>query len=245
MNISPVYATQPHPKCSDSYQFISTSEVVDRFEDKGFHISSVQFPKSRGGTPYGTHMVRMERDTDNNFDLGLTPQVVIINSHDRTKAFRLGYGFKVWACLNGLVTGDFLADTGRIQHTGKGLAQKVEEYLDIHTNNMNDKLNKVRDMRTMFLNDDSITDLVAKAALIVNPSIENSYQLAYANREDAMGRDLWTLFNNIQENAMKGNFSINSTTTNKFRKARPIRNVKRDLEVNTKLWTLAESFLPA
>jgi hypothetical protein len=245
MNTSPVYATQPHPKCSPNYQFISTADVVSKFEDKGFHISSVQFPKARNGTPYGTHMVRMDRSTDNNFDLGLTPQVVIINSHDRTKAFRVGLGFKIWACLNGLLTGDMLVDSGKLYHTGKGLSERVTDYLDVHTKNMNEKIGSIRDMRTMFLNDDSITDLTVKAADIINPKMTNPYELIYANREDAMGRDLWTLFNNLQENAMKGNFSILGTTPDKWRKARPVRNVKRDIEVNAKLWNLAESFVTA
>jgi len=245
---SPIYATQPHPKCSERYQFISTADIIDRFSGYGFNVSSTQYPRFRKDNlnpGYGTHMVKMERIEEKDGTLGISPQVIIINSHDRTKAFRIGFGFKVWACLNGLITGDFLADSGRLHHTGSGLQEKVDAYLDVHTDNLNSKLNRVRDMRTVFLNDEEITDLIVKAAEIVHPNMQNPYQLLYANREDAMGRDLWTLFNNLQENSLKGNFQIASPTSNKVRKAKPIKNVLRDVETNAKLWNLAESFIPA
>ena len=247
---SPVYATEPHPKCSKNYQFISTGSVINHFTDRGFVVDRIDYGRARKDNinpGYGQHMVRMSNPyTNHSLPDVLKPQVVIINSHDRTKAFRVGLGFHVYACLNGLLTGDMMMDSGKLYHTGKDLSERVSEYLDVHTNNVQGKLAKVRDMRSVFLNDEEITDLTVKAATIVNPKITNQYQLAYANREDAMGRDLWTLFNNIQENAMKGNFSLNTVNKdNNFRKARPIKNVKRDIEVNSKLWNLAESFIPA
>ena len=246
--MNPIDAIQPHPKCSKNYQFISTGSVINHFQNRGFVIDRIDYGRARKDNKnpgYGQHMVRMSNPyTNHSLTDVLKPQVLIINSHDRTKAFRVGLGFHVYACLNGLLTGDMLMDSGKLYHTGKDLSERVSEYLDVHTSNVQEKIAKVRDMRTVFLNDDEITDLTVKAATIVNPTITNQYQLAYANREDAMGRDLWTLFNNLQENALKGNFNVEGTT-GKIRKARPIKNVKRDIEVNAKLWNLAESFIPA
>jgi len=244
--MNPIDAIQPHPKCSKNYQFISTGSVINHFQNRGFVIDRIDYGRARKDNKnpgYGQHMVRMSNPyTNHSLTDVLKPQVVIINSHDRTKAFRVGLGFHVYACLNGLLTGDMLMDSGKLYHTGKDLSERVSEYLDVHTSNVQEKIAKVRDMRTVFLNDDEITDLTVKAATIVNPTITNQYQLAYANREDAMGRDLWTLFNNLQENALKGNFNIEGAS-GKIRKARPITNVARNIQVNAELWKLAESFV--
>ena len=75
-------------------------------------------------------------------------------------------------------------------------------------------------------------------------------QLLTCRRYDDLDRDLWTLFNRVQENLIRGGLSgirrrnedgvmiLNS----KPRTMRGIRSGDRSIELNADLWRLADSF---
>lgn len=245
MPISPVNATFPHPKVSERYGFISTRDIITEFEKHDFQVSNVTYAKNHKSNPhkgYGQHMVRMRQQYYGDLKDVVAPVVVIINSHDRTKAFRLGMGMDVYACLNGLMTGDMLADTGRLHHSGRNLGARVLEYVSNHSKNVTEKLQVIKDMRTIICDDATIEEMYTSAAPLIHPHIIDEHKLIYANRDSGMARDLWTIFNNIQENAMKGNYKIKNAE-GKIRKARPIGNITKNVKLNAKLWELAEEYI--
>lgn len=246
--LSPIYATAPASTVSRRYNFISTAEVINTFEGEGFEVSSVQYPKARKASKEGfnSHIVRMRPSTYSRYLNGVTlteevPEVLIINSHDTTKAFRLGVGFFRFICSNGLIVGDFLADTGRVTHKGNA-ASSVLEYIDSFSANVHQKIQSITNMKNLVLSSSELEEFQIKASELVHPSLVNPHQLLHINRRDDMGNTLWKAFNVVQENAMKGSFQINGA--NSVRKARPIRDITRSVNLNTKLWSLAESFLP-
>jgi hypothetical protein len=68
-------------------------------------------------------------------------------------------------------------------------------------------------------------------------------QLLLEHRYDDKGKDLWTTFNVVQENIMKGglrgrkrdaNGRMRNTTT------RPVKSIDRDVKLNKALWVLTE-----
>jgi len=241
--INPIWATEPAPNVSDKYQFIPTYKIIRRFEDEGFATTKVSLKQTRSphNNGFGEHMVRMRHVSSNSPDLDeVFPEVVIVNSHNRTKALRIGLGFFRLVCSNGLITGQFLMHSGQIKHTGMGLAERVLEYVDRHTKDVSEKIRRISDMKQVILNPDEQLRFATQAAAIVNPQINRPMELLLPNRYEDRKPDLWSLFNNAQENAMKGLYQINGATN--LRKARPIKNVSRDVEVNAKLWQLAEDF---
>jgi hypothetical protein len=170
------------------------------------------------------------------------PEVLIINSHDTTKAFRLGIGFFRFVCSNGLIVGDFLADTGRVMHKGSAAAS-VLSYIDSFSSNVHNKILQITDMKNTVLSSSELEEFQIKAAEIIHPSLVQTQQLLHINRmEDRGESSIWKAFNVVQENAMKGNYQITGANSN-LRKARPIKDITRNIQVNSKLWNLAEEFL--
>jgi hypothetical protein len=65
-------------------------------------------------------------------------------------------------------------------------------------------------------------------------------ELLKPTRKEDEGKDLWSIFNVIQEKLIDGGFSYNAGT--KTRKARRIKNFNQDLKVNQDLFELALEF---
>ena len=193
-------------------------------------------------------MVRM-REVNSGYNPSEVPEIIIINSHDGTKAFRLGIGFFRFVCCNGIIAGDFLADTGRVVHKGN-VQDNVLEYISAYSKNVSEKLRTITEMKTIVLSNSELEEFALKAVDIINPLIKDPQGLFHISRLEDHKSSLWNTFNVVQENAMKGNFQITSTMNGDIRKsykdtrkARPINNISRNVEVNTGLWNLAESFI--
>lgn len=240
--IDPVYALHAHESRSSRYSFINTGDIINTFNNNGFEVSNVTYPKLRKHSKegYQHHLVRM-RPTNPYMYEGEVPEVIIMNSHDGTKAFRLGLGFFRFVCSNGLIAGDFLADTGRVLHKGN-IQDTVLEYIGNFSKNVTEKIRHITEMKTITLSLDERAEFASKSAELINPSIKNPYELLFVNRLADKEPTLWNTFNVIQENAMKGNFNV-QVSDNKQHKARPVNNITRKVSINTNLWNLAEEYI--
>jgi uncharacterized protein DUF932 len=63
-------------------------------------------------------------------------------------------------------------------------------------------------------------------------------QLLEARRSEDVGDDLWRVYNVIQENVIRGGVA-GQTASNRRSNTQPIKSVRRDVALNTALWTLA------
>jgi hypothetical protein len=60
-------------------------------------------------------------------------------------------------------------------------------------------------------------------------------------RKEDEAKDLWTVFNVVQEKIITGDFKYTIGTKN--RKARQIKNFQQDIKLNEQLWEVAENFM--
>ena len=60
-------------------------------------------------------------------------------------------------------------------------------------------------------------------------------------RKEDEGKDLWSIFNVVQEKIIEGDFEYQAA--GKSRKAREIKNFKQDINVNEKLFDLALEYV--
>ena len=106
----------------DTYRFVPTHEVLELMQDQGFRVTRATQSHSRieGKRPFARHLLRL-RHAD---FLGATasqevPEIVLVNSHDRSSAYRLFTGVFRVVCGNGLVVQ--AADFGSfaIRHSGR------------------------------------------------------------------------------------------------------------------------------
>ena len=66
-------------------------------------------------------------------------------------------------------------------------------------------------------------------------------QLLQARRWEDKGLDLWSTFNRIQENVIKGGIS-GKTAKGKRTKTREVTGIDGDVKLNQALWKMAEEF---
>jgi len=61
-------------------------------------------------------------------------------------------------------------------------------------------------------------------------------------RDEDKGNDLWSVFNVIQEKIITGDFTYLSGA--RSRKAREVKNFKQDMDINKKLFAMANELVP-
>ena len=115
-----LFTEEPHYDVSDKYHFIPTIDVIDEIKKNNWHPVSVSEAKVRDEDKegYQQHLVRFRH-----FDDLLHPQdnaveLLLFNSHDRSKSFSISAGIYRFVCSNGLVVADSVFESYKIKHLG-------------------------------------------------------------------------------------------------------------------------------
>lgn len=245
------FATTPHERVSETYRFVPTFDIVNRLGEYGYRpVKAVNPVKKQNGktgplvpSVTGPHMIWFEPEIPQQTDEGRL-QVVLINSHDRTKRFRLAAGYLRFACSNGLIAG-----SGDLQikatHTDSHCLQ-LDEQIEATLTHASRLLHLVDTMREVKVS--AKRQLVfAKEAMTLRFGADETLhkikpaQALAARRPEDEGDDLWRVFNRVQENLTKGGIKNENTPMPTFPLSRP----RQTFNFNSKLWELAESLLVA
>ncbi len=129
---SSVAQTVAHGNTSDRYQFVSTGNLIERFQDQGLVLQSAKQGRSKKYDGFQRHVVRMSMPGQG--QVGDTkPEILIINSHNGAGSLQFRLGLYRMVCSNGLIVG---ADIGKlsVRHFGDSVQKVVEDALnDLHT----------------------------------------------------------------------------------------------------------------
>lgn len=254
------FATDPSPKASDRYSFVSTVELLNSFEKLGWMPHSTkQFGK--GNDLYSRHLVRL-----NNEELGflplhgdnVKPQIIIDNSHDRTSNVMAHMGLFRLVCTNGLVVAmPGMYSTIKLRHIGVDFSE-LKQLSEVIASQFVTVGEHVVEMQEYILNQDEKEEFVMKAVAYRDPAayINEDGTINFAKvtskvnpiaildpiRGEDRKDDLWTVFNLAQERMIKGLFEKNNDGGRKCT-PRGITNAGRSIEFNKILWSIAEEFL--
>jgi hypothetical protein len=77
----------------------------------------------------------------------------------------------------------------------------------------------------------------------INVDDQTVEELLTPVRTEDEGDSLWNVYNVLQEKMIKGSFMAPGKN-GKNRKQRPITSIKKDLDYNQRLWSVAEQFIP-
>ena len=116
-----VFTAQAMPGVSSRYAFVPTVHLVARLRDAGWApVSAVQqrvnLDERRG---FQKHLVRFQRRDVVPVNGEYTPELCLINSHDRSSAYQLHAGLYRFICANGMFVGDGNAfERVSIRHAG-------------------------------------------------------------------------------------------------------------------------------
>jgi hypothetical protein len=241
-----VFADAPFPEVSDKYVFIPTIQVVDMLRDAGFYPVEARQAgiRTEHRDGFQKHMVRFSSQA-----MDVTPQerldLTLINSHDRGSAFQLMASVFRKVCANGLMVSSELFNFSH-KHLGFDGDAFLDSAREI-AGGAGEIAAEIDTMKTIELTPDE-RGVFARAAHTVrfeDPERApiRPERLLEERRYDDEGKDLWTTYNVIQENVMKGGLHGEQRTRNGKRrrvKTRPIRGIDQDVKLNKALWTMAE-----
>ena len=240
-----VVTTSPYEKCSDKYSLISTLDVLDGLKDIGFFPVAAMQARSRNPDrrSVGKHMIRLRREQDLNVQVaGNVPEIVLVNSHDGSSSYQLRAGIYRLVCSNGMIVGD---DTfcQRVRHQGDVVDKVVNacgEIIDVFPEVLEKadqwkgiQLSRPAQLayadaaRSLKWDDDSNTKVEAGALLIPRRSADQS-------------NDLWTTFNRVQENLIRGGVRTRNKETRQLRKSSEVNSPSENSRLNTALWKLTQ-----
>jgi len=246
-----VFATQPESGVSDRYRFIPTSHVMNVLDMLGWKPVSARQVISRAddGMSYAKHELRFQNDSSLNRDFlkvgDSIPQIILTNSHNRTAVFNLMAGLFRLVCSNGLMVSDAALGGIRVKHLGYDDSAIVDATFQI-TDKLPQVLNSLEKFKSTELSDTDQRIMARSAALLRWNTISDipihPDDLLRPRRTDDNHRDLFSTFNRLQENLIRGGIRAVNESGKRYR-TKAIRSIDSDIEINQGLWTLAEKML--
>ena len=243
-----VFAMSPHMSRSERYAYIPTVDVLNGLEREGFRVVKASQSRTRipGKSDFTKHMLRLRHESTSTDlqTLGETiPEVVLINSHDGTSAYKLMAGMFRLVCLNGMVVADSLVGSLKVQHSGNITSKVIEGSFKV-LENTGKAVEAAKTWAEIELSDDeslAFADAAHTVRFGAEDTTINPVRLLAARRPDDVGHDLWRTFNRVQENVIRGGLQgLNAAGTRRV-SSRAVRSIDKDVSLNTALWRLAES----
>ena len=240
-----VFAERPHHNVSDRYGFIPTIRVLERLQDEGWEVvhakeQRVRLEDKRGFTK---HRLMLQRhDATALKVVGETmPRIMLTNSHDRASAYVVEAGLFRLVCSNGLVVSSGQFGRVAVRHSGADIADRVLEGTYSVVGDLAQIGEQVGEMSAIDLTTQE-RHLFAESALGLRwdgSAPVTAEQLLTVRRGQDNKNDLWTTYNRVQENVMRGGLAgVNAT--GQFRRTRGVNSISEDTRINRALWQLAQ-----
>ena len=227
---------------STKYNLLSTIDVVNALQDEGWIITQARETRSNKEHRRGfqKHMLRFaRRDLKENHNTRV--ELVLTNAHDGSAAFRLHGGLYRLVCDNGLMVSDHDFESIQIRHVGATTRDVIEASYKV-IQDAPRLAESVESMAQAMLSGDE-RQAFARAALDLKYPDESARpiradQLLTRRRMGDDRSDLYTTYNVVQENLIRGGLAARSANNRRTR-TREIKSIDQDVKLNKALWTLA------
>lgn len=238
-----VFTQGSYEKTGTSYVPISTFSILKGLFDLGFGVThaleSRVRNKDRAG--FSRHMLRLRRQDEQEIN-GNFPELVLVNAHDGSTSYQLRVGVYRLVCSNGMVVGNDVF-CQRVRHQGDVIGRVAEagrEIIDIFPT----VIEKTVDWSKIELSPQQQIAFANSAKTLKwdpqgNTEVLNE-DLIRPKRSQDQSADLWTTFNVIQENLIKGGVTTRNKETRERRKSRPVNSPYENNRLNMALWQLTE-----
>jgi len=240
-------ATEPVDKVSSRYTFVPTLDAVDLLRDAGwFPINAEQSgTRIQDKEGFQKHSIRFTRNE--NFEMNPKDErvdLVLYNSHDLGSSFKLIASVWRLVCGNGLmIASDFANFTHR--HVGFSENDFVEsaDKITASANIINDQMDYLKGISLGY--DEQIA-YAESAHKLIYEDIKDAPiapdKLLTQRRSEDGANNLWTVFNRVQENVIKGGIKGRVYGEHGPRKVttRAVQSLDRNIKLNQALWVLTE-----
>lgn len=227
------------PKMTERYVHVNSAEVVQLMEREGYRVAAVRTASPRARDPlYARHSIDF-RHANAKEIAGATPRILFTNSHDGTTSAQVMAGFYRFVCSNGLVIGETVGAL-RQRHSGDAAYELITRMRQLAKNT--EKLyTKIDGWTRKELTLDQQINFAQLAAQLRwgDAHMYGADQVLRVRRAEDDAANLWSVFNRIQENTIRGGL-IGLSRSGRQATSRPLTDIGRDAAYNAALWTLAE-----
>ena len=171
------------------------------------------------------------------------PEIILLNSHDGSSSYQMLPGYFRAICTNGLVCGQSLGEV-RVPHRGNVVDRVIEGAYEVV--GVFDRIEEKRDAMQSLVLPPPARQALAQAALTYRYGDEHqpvtTADILTPRRREDYGKDLWSTYQTIQENMLKGGISGRSARGKRIH-TRTIHSIDTDIKLNRALWVMAETLL--
>ena len=238
-----IFSEDKHESRSERYTYIPTITLVDILQREAVRpfFACQTRVRDESKREYTKHMLRLRREGQ--ITGKQVPEIILLNSHDGSSSYQMLPGLFRAVCSNGLVCGESFGEV-RVPHKGNVVERVIEgayEVLGIF-----DRVEEKRDAMQSLMLPPPAQQALAKAALTYrfgeeHQPVTESQLLAPRRWQDESG-DLWTTYQRIQENLIKGGLYGRNAKGGRTH-TRAIKGIDGDVKLNRALWVMAENML--
>ena len=248
-----IFAIDAHESRSEKFSPIPTIEILRALAEERFFPVGVQqiTPREPGHRDHAKHLVRMRRFDEIERQVGDNVfELLLKNANDGSSIYDLMGGMFRIRCMNSLVVQDATIDQVKVRHSGDALWNVIEG-----TYRVLESADRVLEAPVKWsaipLDEPERIAFAAKAHALRFGEGEkmapmagsvSSMQLLEHHRDGDKGHDLWTVFNVVQENAIKGGIEGLGTDRlgrERVYRTRPVKGIDQTVGLNRALWKLA------
>lgn len=238
-----LFPDHPEPGVSSQYVHIDTHKFISAMEQEGFRVFDIRRNtiRSHEHRLYGRHMVRFEHADALYEGAEVRPQILFMNSHDRSCKASVAAGLIRWACFNGMVVGDGPLQRVSTRHTGSMAQDLIQRAAHLAKNSAPLFAQIDRWQRKQLTPSQALTLAERGVALRWPEQPAGRFDLAQilaARRPADEGMSLWRVFNRIQESLTRGGLEGRSARGTAIR-TRPLNEINTDTRFNSQFWTVA------
>jgi len=237
-----IFADAAHESRSARYTYIPTIDVLDGLRREGFapFMACQTRVRNEGKREHTKHMLRLRHA--NQITGKEANEIILLNSHDGTSSYQMLAGMFRFVCHNGMVCGEVSSDI-RVRHNGDVVGEVIEGAFKV-LDSFETITNQREAMQGITLNQGEQAAF-AHAALSLKydegegaaPVTESDILMPrrFEDRRD----DMWTTFNRVQENLLKGGLR-GRTKAGRPTTTRQVNGIDQSVKLNRALWILVE-----
>jgi len=247
------FATAPAESTSSRYNMINTLDIVNEMQKAGFSIGSARQSGGFVNRDFKRHMVRFQPASLSGVNVGeVIPQLVLVNSHDGKSSYQFSAGLFRLACSNGLMVPQATVAMVRVSHLSDA-REVVDASFEI-VKEFPKVISEAGSFKQVAMSEQAQANFaLAASTMRYGAELKNHpvgpKRLLRPRRIEDGGSDLWSVFNRVQENIIKGGFRDLTRPRWTFdnegrrhtaqRSVRALNSITEDSRINKGLWDLS------
>ncbi|MDQ9197763.1 DUF932 domain-containing protein [Cronobacter sakazakii] len=236
-----VFGEDKHASRSERYSYIPTITLLENLQREGFQpfFACQTRVRDLSKREHTKHMLRLRRAGQ--ITGQQVPEIILLNSHDGSSSYQMLPGIFRSVCTNSLVCGQSFGEI-RVPHKGNVVEKVIEGAYEVL--GVFDRVEEKRDAMQSLLLPPPAQQSMANAALTYRFGEEHhpvtATQILTPRRYEDRQDDLWTTYQRLQENLLKGGLP-GRTAKGKRSHTRAVNGIDGDVKLNRALWVMAEN----